>query len=249
MDKIILAHGSGGQRTDELIKKLVLKYFKSKHLSHLPDAAKLDVKKKIAFTTDSFVVNPLFFPGGDIGKLAVCGTVNDLLTQAARPRFLSCGVILEEGLPLDDLEKIFSSMDREAKQAGIEIVTGDIKVVEKGKADRIYLNSSGIGEIIADVGFEKIKKGDAVIVTGGIGEHEIAVYMARMKEKGVLSDCASLTSVVLPLIEKFGGSIHFMRDPTRGGLAGVVLEIAETARTDITINEGSVPVRKEVRVT
>jgi len=249
MDKIVLAHGSGGRRTQELIKNIILKYLHSKELKKLDDSAVLNLKnKKIAFATDSFVVKPIFFKGGDIGKLAISGTVNDLLSQGAIPRFISCGMIIEEGFSLSDFEKILLSISRESRRAEVEVVAGDIKVVEKGKCDGIFINTSGIGEIFIDVGYNRIKEGDKILITGGIGEHEISIQLLRTEEESKLkSDCQSLV-FLKEVFKRFKNKIHFMRDPTRGGVAQSLVEIAEKSKFNFHIYEESIPMRREVRV-
>jgi hydrogenase expression/formation protein HypE len=245
MDKIMLAHGGGGQKTTDLIRNRIQKYFNDPVLNQLDDAAVLD---KLVFTTDSFVVAPLFFPGGDIGELAVSGTVNDIAVMGARPLYLSVGFIIEEGFETKDFEKVLASMKRAAEAGPVRIVTGDTKVVERGKCDGIYINTSGIGEIefSPPPGMDRIRPGDAVLINGPIGLHAISVLTAR-KEFGldteVLSDVAPLWS----LIEQLKGfDIKFMRDPTRGGIAQVLNEIAGDRDFGIEIWEDSLPVTREV---
>jgi len=245
--KILLAHGDGGLLTHRLITDLFLKHFHNQTSDELSDAAVFSVPAgRIAFTTDSFVVNPIFFPGGDIGKLAVCGTVNDLAVSGATPQFLSASFILEEGLDINDLERIVISMAGTAYSAGIRVVTGDTKVVERGSADKIFINTTGIGLLPDGVrlGYEMVHPGDVVIINGNIGEHGIAVLSKRQGiafESLVESDCAALNSLTEKLLEKFE-TIKLMRDPTRGGLATTVTELALGCKVDIVLFEKEIPV-------
>ncbi len=251
---ILLGHGSGGKLTGDLIKNTFLKYFDNPVLRTLTDSATIKIKDKlIAFTTDSYVVDPVFFPGGDIGKLAVCGTVNDLSVSGAEPMFISAAFIIEEGLATDDLEKITKSMRDEAVKAGVQIVTGDTKVVNKGKCDKIFINTAGIGYLNKkheNISTGKnIKPGDRIIINGYIGDHGIAVMGARENlkfETPILSDCASLNHLIKSVLDS-GAEVKFMRDITRGGLATVVSEIAENRKCGISINETTLPVRESVR--
>jgi hydrogenase expression/formation protein HypE len=199
-------------------------------------------------TTDSYVIRPLFFPGGDIGKLSVCGTVNDLVVSGAMPKHLSLGLILEEGLPLDSLEKIIMSIAAESERAGVSVVTGDTKVVEKNRCDGIYINTTGIGTILRPMAADAVQPGDAVIITGTIGDHGTAVALARDDfdiDTSVESDCASLKDLLTPLFEIEG--LRWMRDPTRGGVATVLAELSGTAGLGIEIIEDRIPVREDVR--
>ncbi len=252
--KILLSHGSGGIMSDRLIRELFVKYFHNAYLSQMTDSALVPVNSgKLAFTTDSYVVDPIFFPGGDIGKLAVCGTVNDLSVSGAQPLYLSAGFILEEGLPLEDLEMIVRSMSEEAQKAGVQIVTGDTKIVNKGKADKVFINTAGVGvlpekRLHVSEG-RHIQPGDQVIINGSIGEHGIAVMGAREKlniKNSVESDCASLNHLIQEIFEKNEG-VRFIRDLTRGGLASVLVEIVESRTFGIRFNETTVPVREEVK--
>lgn len=220
-------------------------------LSELSDSAKIDYKEKIAFTTDSFVVSPLFFPGGDIGKLAVCGTVNDLVMAGAVPEYLSLGLIIEEGLDQAVLEKIINSISLHAKKAGVVIVTGDTKVVEKGALDKLFINTAGIGRIInKGISINNIRPRDKIILTGNIAEHGLAVLTKR---KGlnlgfnIKSDCAALNSLIIPLL-MMTKAIKFMRDPTRGGVATTLNEIAESLRLGIVIEEKNIPISQKAKV-
>jgi len=236
----------------ELIRSLFVKKFGMNEI--LTDAAVVKLRKnKCAFTTDSFVVHPIFFPGGDIGKLAVCGTINDLAVTGAIPEFISVSFIIEEGLPFEDLEKIVDSMAEESKVAGVNIITGDTKVVEKGKCDKIFINTSGIGSL--DHTYEnistgsEIKPGDKLIVNGKIGNHAIAVLGAREQlgfTSDILSDCASLNKLIHSVLES-GAKIRFMRDLTRGGLAAVLNELSAITGFGIEISEDNIPIEEPVR--
>ena len=253
-DTILLNHGSGGKITHDLISNLFVKYFDNAILREQTDSAILNSEGKLlAFTTDSYVVDPIFFPGGNIGKLAVCGTVNDLSVSGARPVYLSCGFIIEEGFLLADLETIVKTMAEEAAKAGVTIVTGDTKVVDKGKCDKIFINTAGIG-FLEDrrkkISFGvNIKTGDKIIVNGNLGDHGTAILCARNSieyTSSVLSDCASLNSMINKIIS-ITDNIKFMRDATRGGLATVLCELAEKHNLGIELNEDSVPVQESVR--
>jgi hydrogenase expression/formation protein HypE len=253
-DKILLSHGSGGLMSDRLIREMFLACFDNDYLSELSDSAVLPTGSgKISFTTDSYVVDPVFFPGGNIGKLAVCGTVNDLAVSGAIPKYISAGFILEEGLAMEDLEKIVKSMAEEAKKAGVKIVTGDTKIVNKGKADKIFINTAGVGflpeENVHISKGEKIKTGDKIIVNGSMGEHGVAVMSTREDLKissPVYSDCASLNHLIKKVLDKNEG-IKFMRDLTRGGLASVLVEIVEQRNVGIRFKENEVPVSEKVQ--
>jgi hydrogenase expression/formation protein HypE len=251
MDKILLAHGSGGKLSHELIEKYFLPYFKNPFLELLNDQAVFDVHSRVAFTTDSYVVDPIFFPGGNIGDLAINGTVNDLSMAGAKPLYLSAGFILEEGFPIKELEDILASMKRAADKAGVIIVTGDTKVVNKGKADKIFINTSGIGVIEKPVNISanNLKIGDKIIISGAIGEHGIAVMAKREGlefEKEIRSDTAPLNSLVADMLSA-SQDIHALRDPTRGGLATILKEFAISSNVGIVIYEDKIPVKDEVR--
>ena len=228
-DKILLGHGSGGKLSHELIDKLFVNYFSNDILDNQTDASVLNIPSdSISFTTDSFVVDPVFFPGGNIGKLAVCGTVNDLAVSGAKPMYLSSAFIIEEGLPIEDLEKIVAAMAEEAKKAGVKIVTGDTKVVDKGKCDKVFINTAGIGTIQENrkhIGTGiNIKAGDKIIINGTVGDHGIAVMSARNDLKissPVLSDCACLHKLIDKAFE-VSDKVKFIRDATRGGIATVL---------------------------
>lgn len=249
---ILLGHGSGGTMTGDLIRNLFLRYFKNPYLEMLSDASVFPVDcSMLAFTTDSYVVDPIFFPGGDIGKLAVCGTVNDLAMSGAKPLYLSSGLILEEGLPLEDLETIIKSMAEESQRAGIQIVAGDTKVVKKGQCDKIFINTAGIG-ILEDKyrhisEGKHIRHGDCLIVNGFLGDHEIAIMAAREQlkfEEPVVSDVASLHHMVNAL-QNEGIDIHYMRDITRGGIASILDEMTENRDFGVTIDETALPIRSQ----
>jgi len=249
MKKIEIGHGSGGKLTRNLIEDIFLKYLNSAELTPLEDAAYIKLKSKsLAITTDSYVVRPLFFPGGNIGKLAVCGTVNDLVVSGAIPRYLSIGFILEEGFPIERLEDIVKSISETSRNAGVSIVTGDTKVVEKNKCDGMFINTTGIGEIVKPLSSSNISAGDTVIVTGTIGDHGTAIALARNEfdiKAPVESDCASLNGLLVPLLKIEG--LRWMRDPTRGGVVTVLSELSETIGLGVEIFEDRVPVREDVR--
>ena len=249
-DKILLTHGSGGKLAHELIEKNFLQALGNPILAKLDDSAVLDFNGRLAFTTDSYVVNPIFFPGGDIGKLAVYGTVNDLAMSGAKPLYLSLSFIIEEGLPQDELNEIVDSVQKAAQEAGVKIITGDTKVVHRGSADKLFINTAGIGIIPKgiDISGSNARPGDKVILSGTIGDHGIAVLSQR---EGVRfstqleSDCAPLGGLVAEMLEA-SSNIHCLRDPTRGGLATTLNELARQSKVSIRIEEEKVPVREEV---
>lgn len=251
-DVITLAHGSGGILTHRLISDLFYRYFKNDMLLAGGDSAVFPVETgRLAFTTDSYVVSPAFFKGGNIGRLAVCGTVNDLSVSGARPAYISCGLILEEGLKIRDLESIVKSMTDAAKEAGVRIVTGDTKVVQKGGADRIFINTSGVGFIPEDVHLSarNIREGDKVILSGTMGDHGTAILLERegLKVKSdIASDCAPLNTLLEPVMRKFSNAVRVMRDPTRGGVATALNELIADSSFGIMLNE-NLPVKEEVR--
>ncbi len=251
MDIIELAYGGGGKLTDSLIRNVILKYLP--YQTDLLDAAFINTDTdKIAFTTDSYVVSPIFFPSGDIGKLSVCGTCNDLAMVGAKPIALSLAIIIEEGFRFDDLENILKSIANEVQNADVKIVTGDTKVVPKGLADGIYINTSGIGKILpqANIGFHRVEPNDVVIVSGTIGDHSLAVMSKReglQFDTPIKSDVANLAPIANALITEFTSDIKFLRDPTRGGLAGVLVDIAEGANVEIEVDEQSIPITPSVR--
>ena len=244
--KVDMSYGSGGKQTGNLIQDIFIKHFNNKTLNKLEDAAVLTVSGKIAYTTDSFVVTPLFFHGGDIGKLAVCGTVNDLSMMGAVPKYLTAGFIIEEGTELEILESIVKSMAAAAKEAKIKIVAGDTKVIEGNGG--IYINTSGIGEIIkSGVSISNCRAGDMVILSGNLGEHHSAILSHRMGiDNAISSDCAPLNGITTSLIRE-NINIRCMRDVTRGGLATVLNEAAEQSSCAIEIWEEAIPVSSEVR--
>jgi hydrogenase expression/formation protein HypE len=250
-DTIQLAHGSGGRAMERLLDTVFRPAFGNPTLDRRHDGARLDLAGPLAFTTDSYVVQPLFFPGGDIGTLAVNGTVNDLAMCGAVPRVLSAGFILEEGLAMETLRRVVLSMREAAALARVEIVTGDVKVVDRGKADRLFINTTGIGTIVARgvVEPQRVRAGDVLILSGDIGRHGVAVMATREGlgfESAITSDCAPLAEPVLALIES-GVEVRCLRDLTRGGLASALCEIAETAGVSIHIVERDIPVREDVR--
>ncbi|SDK28795.1 hydrogenase expression/formation protein HypE [Nonomuraea maritima] len=249
---ITLAHGAGGKATHTLIEAVFLEAFRNPLLEPLGDGALLaPAAERMAFTTDSFVVSPLFFPGGDIGDLAVNGTVNDLAMCGARPAHLSAGFILEEGFPVADLRRITASMAAAAEAAGVTIVTGDTKVVQRGKADGCYITTSGVGYVEQPVTLSAagVRPGDAVIVSGSIGDHGAAVMLARDDygiEASVASDTAPLHDIVAELLKALPEQVRTLRDATRGGVATVLNEVASASETAIVLREDAVPVRPEV---
>ena len=251
-DKILLAHGSGGKLSHDLIKQIFLPRFLNPFLEPLDDSAKITNRQgSIAFTTDSYVVNPIFFPGGDIGRLALCGTVNDLSMIGAAPSYFSLSLIVEEGFSIDLLKQITSSIHKAAEEAGVDIVTGDTKVVEHGAADQLFINTSGIGWVRPGVNLsgKNAKPGDKILLSGYIGDHEMAVLSQRegFKFQGELkSDCAPLNDLVGKMLDACP-SIRCMRDPTRGGLATTINEIASMSNVGMVIEEEKVPVRESVR--
>jgi hydrogenase expression/formation protein HypE len=250
-DKILLAHGSGGKLSHDLVKENFVPLFDNAFLNKLDDSAVFELKGRLAFTTDSYVVNPIFFPGGDIGKLAVCGTVNDLSMMGAVPKYLSIALIIEEGLLMSDLKRIIASIRKAAQEAGIKIVTGDTKVVNKGSADKLFINSAGVGVIPpgANISGSNAGVGDKVILSGSIGDHGIAVISQReglQFSSSVKSDCAPLNKLVAEMLDS-GVEIRCLRDPTRGGLASTLNEFAESSRVGIRIEEGDIPVHEVVQ--
>ncbi len=252
-EHVLLGHGSGGRLTGQLLEELILPVFGNPVLDTLDDAALLPFEGggRIALTTDSYVVSPIFFPGGDIGELAVNGTVNDLAVSGARPIALSLAFILEEGLPLDDLRRVVTSARRAADRAGISIVTGDTKVVGRGNGDGVFINTSGVGRVPPGrrLGSAEVRPGDAILVSGTIGDHGMAIMAAREGldlEGDLESDTAPLSELTEALLDDCPG-VHAMRDPTRGGLAATLVEIAKRRRLGIEVDERAVPVREVVR--
>ena len=257
-DVVLLGHGSGGTLGHDLVSNLFLKHLGNPLLDALEDASFIELAQttddrgaRAVFTTDSYVVRPLFFPGGDIGKLAICGTVNDLAMRGARPLYLSAAFILEEGLPLADLERIVMSMARTAREAGVSIVTADTKVVERGGADKLFINTAGIGLVPGHVRISASSAcpGDVIILSGAVGDHGLAVMTQRegLRLEGALkSDCAPLHGLVDALL-RAAPDVHVLRDPTRGGLATTLNELADQSKVGIEIDEEAVPVHDAVR--
>lgn len=249
---IQLGHGSGGKMTHDLIERFFLPRFTNEMLDDLGDQAQIVLTGgRIAFSTDSFVVDPIFFPGGNIGDLAVNGTVNDLAVGGAIPKYLSAGFIIEEGFPLEDLHRILLSMEVAAKRAGVQVVTGDTKVVNKGSADRIFINTAGIGLLPEgiDLSPKHIQPGDKVLVSGFIGDHGITILASReglSLETTVETDSASLNGLVQAMLEVAPRDIRAMRDPTRGGVATTLNEFARSAKRRIRLDASKIPVRDEV---
>lgn len=250
---IVMGHGGGGKLGNELVEHLFLPAFRNPELENLGDAAVFELESgRLAMSTDSFVVQPLFFPGGSIGALAVNGTVNDLAVSGAEPRFLSASFILEEGFPLAQLAAVVQAMADAAAMAGVRIVTGDTKVVERGHGDGCYINTAGIGVLrpgIA-VGPHRAQPGDAVLVSGTIGDHGMAIMSVREGlefESQIRSDCAALNGMIAQVLDAVGDGVHVMRDPTRGGLASTLNEIATASEVGIVIDEPSLPIRPEVQ--
>ena len=255
-EKIRLAHGSGGKLTHQLIQEIIVKNLTNPILKQLEDSAVFSPEvchknEKIAFTTDSYVIDPVFFPGGDIGKLAVCGTVNDLAMSGAVPKYLSLSLIIEEGLSFKDFKKIIASIKKTVQEAKVKIIAGDTKVVEKGSADKIFINTSGIGFVPRGIKISSAsaRPGDVVIINGSIGDHGMAI-MAQRQELGLRtrlnSDCSPLNSLTGSIL-KASKKVHTMRDLTRGGLATVLNEIASASKTAIELDQASIPVKDKVK--
>jgi hydrogenase expression/formation protein HypE len=250
---ILLGHGSGGGMMHELISDVFIKHFSNEILNEQSDSAILSVgSSEISFTTDSFVIDPLFFPGGNIGKLAVCGTVNDIAVSGAEPLYLSVSFIIEEGFPFNQLELIAESLASEARKAGVLIVTGDTKVVNKGKCDKLFINTAGIGRLkMENRNISKalnLREGDVIIINGNIGDHGLAVMNARESfnfKTLVESDCASLNHLIKEVLDKY--PVKFMRDPTRGGVATVMNELALKTNLGIELSESDLPLKKGVK--
>jgi hydrogenase expression/formation protein HypE len=249
---VLLAHGGGGKLTNQLIEKMFFPAFGNSMLESRHDGAVFDISsQKLAFTTDSYVVHPLFFPGGDIGTLAINGTVNDLAMCGARPIYLSAGFIIEEGLPMDTLWRVVQSMSTAARQAGVQIITGDTKVVDRGKGDGVFINTAGVGivESRSSISPASIRPGDAIILNGDIGRHGIAIMAVReglQFESTIMSDCAPLSEIVLSMLAG-GIEVHCLRDLTRGGLASALVEISETSHLHIEIEEAAIPMLEDVQ--
>lgn len=250
-DTITLGHGSGGLLTNKLLDSGVFNLFDHEELRERHDGALLNLSGQSAFTTDSFVISPVFFPGGNIGELAVNGTVNDLAMCGAIPRYISLGLILEEGLKMSELWEILVSIRFACEKAGVQIVTGDTKVVERGKGDKIFINTTGIGAVHeqADISMKRVKAGDKIIVSGNLATHGMAIMSIREGlsfDTDIESDTRSLNHMVMDMIEHFGKDIHLMRDPTRGGVATVLNEIAIQSKTGVEIKQDALPMNESV---
>ena len=250
-DSILLAHGSGGKLSHELVEKRILPFLANPALNKLDDSAVFEASGRLAFTTDSYVVNPIFFPGGDIGGLAVCGTVNDLAMNGARPLYLSLSAIIEEGFLLSELEQIMQSISKAAEEAEVSIIAGDTKVVNRGQADKLFITTSGVGTIPpgVDISGANAKVGDKVLLSGTIGDHGIAVMSQREGLRfsmALESDCAPLNQLVSQMLE-VSSKIHCLRDPTRGGLATTLNELARQSKVGIVVEEVEIPVKAEVK--
>jgi len=251
-DRITLGHGGGGTLTNQLLENGVFKLFKNDLLDTHHDGAIIDIQGPLAFTTDSFVVSPIFFPGGDIGDLAVNGTVNDLAMCGAQPKYLSLSFILEEGLLMEEFWDILLSIKNASEQAGVQIVTGDTKVVEHGKGDKIYINTTGVGSIYenAQISMDRVKEGDAVIVSDAIATHGISIMSVREGlefESDIQSDTRPLHNVVESMFMNFGEHIHLLKDPTRGGISSVLNEVARDATVGIHLDEKMIPIEGQVK--
>ena len=250
-DSILLAHGSGGKLSHELVEKKFLPFLANPALNKLDDSAVFEASGRLAFTTDSYVVNPIFFPGGDIGKLAICGTVNDLAMNGAKPLYLSLSAIIEEGFLLSELEQIVQSIKKAAEEAEVSIIAGDTKVVNRGQADKLFITTSGVGIISpgVDISGANARAGDKVLLSGTIGDHGIAVMSQREGLRFSMtleSDCAPLNKLVSQLLET-SSRIHCLRDPTRGGLATTLNELARQSKVGIVVEEAKIPVKEEVK--
>ncbi|WP_062200266.1 hydrogenase expression/formation protein HypE [Massilibacterium senegalense] len=246
MNRITLAHGDGGELAHQLIQEVFVEAFGS-NKEAMFDAAVFSAQGKLAVSTDSFVVKPMFFNGGNIGKIAVCGTVNDIAVSGATPLYLTCGFIIEEGLLVSDLKKIVQSMAEEAKKAGVQIVAGDTKVVEKGSCDGVYINTTGIGIVTYELTPDAIEEGDSVLISGTIGDHGISILVDRGElglTANIASDCASLHGLIEEAQKT--GAIKMMRDPTRGGLATTLVELCEDFHVTMEIEEQAIPLKDEV---
>lgn len=250
-DRIVMAHGGGGRLMQQLLDALVQPVFRNPILDQKHDSAVFEINgTRLAFTTDSYVVKPLFFPGGDIGKLAVCGTLNDLAMSGAKPLYLTCSLIIEEGLPTADLQRILQSMQQTAANAGVLIVTGDTKTVDHGKGDGLYINTAGIGVVGEQVNVNPsaIRPGDSILVNSDLARHGIAVMLEREGmnfEHRIQSDCADVSGLVQELL-KAGIEIHCLRDLTRGGLASALIELASASKLEFELSESDLPVREDV---
>jgi hydrogenase expression/formation protein HypE len=250
-DSILLAHGSGGKLSHELVEEKFLPFLSNPALNRLDDSAIFEASGRLAFTTDGYVVNPIFFPGGDIGKLAVCGTVNDLAMNGAKPLYLSLSAIIEEGFLLSELEKIVQSIKKAVEEAEVSIIAGDTKVVNRGQADKLFITTSGVGIISpgVDISGSNARAGDKILLSGTIGDHGIAVMSQREGLRFSMtlkSDCAPLNKLVSQMME-VSSRIHCLRDPTRGGLATTLNELARQSKAGIVVDEARIPVKDEVK--
>lgn len=252
MEIITLSHGSGGKATNKLIDELFYKYFSNEILAQKNDSSILPfINGKLAISTDSFVVNPIFFDGGDIGKLSICGTVNDICMSGAKPLYISVAFIIEEGLTFDELEKVVKSMSETAKGAKVKIVTGDTKVVEKGSCDKLYINTTGIGVIDEEksyLGGNMVKDGDVIIVSGTLGDHGMSIMNRRNNlgfDVSIKSDCCLLNNLIEDILS-VSNKVKVLRDPTRGGVATTLNEIVEHSKISIELEESKIPVKEEV---
>ncbi|MCX2739734.1 hydrogenase expression/formation protein HypE [Pontibacter anaerobius] len=251
-ERFTIAHGSGGELTNQLLESETFEILQNEYLQKKHDGAVFELSGKLAFTTDSYVVSPLFFPGGNIGDLAVNGTVNDLAMCGARAKYLSLSFILEEGFSIDEFHTILLSIRKAADKADVLIVTGDTKVVERGKGDKIFINTSGIGQVHpnANIDAANIEIGDKILISGPVASHGMAIMSVREGlefESQIRSDTASVQEQVMTLLDEFGQDIHFLRDPTRGGVATVLNEIARQMHLGISVDERKIPVREQVR--
>jgi hydrogenase expression/formation protein HypE len=250
--QIVLGHGSGGKLSADLVRKLFLPAFRNPYLERLDDQAVVELNgTRLAFTTDAFVVTPIFFPGGDIGRLAINGTVNDLAMSGARPLYIAAAFILEEGLLTDDLRRVIDSMRAAAMEAGVQLVTGDTKVVPRGKADQLFITTTGLGvlETPGDISADRARPGDQIVLSGTIGDHGIAVLSQRENlefESSIESDTAPLHALVAGML-KASDQVHCLRDPTRGGLATTLNEIADRSGVGMEVKEADIPVREAVK--
>jgi hydrogenase expression/formation protein HypE len=250
-DSILLAHGSGGKLSHELVEKKFLPFLANPALNKLDDSAIFEASGRLAFTTDGYVVNPIFFPGGDIGKLAVCGTVNDLAMNGAKPLYLSLSAIIEEGFLLSELEQIVQSIKKAAEEAEVSIIAGDTKVVNRGQADKLFITTSGVGIVPPgiDISGANARVGDKVLLSGTIGDHGMAIMSQREGLRfatTLKSDCAPLNKLVSQMLD-VSSKIHCLRDPTRGGLATTLNELARQSKVGIAVEEAKIPVKEEVK--
>lgn len=255
LETIVLDHGTGGLLSQKLVTSFIAPIFEQTYLGKMEDSAILNIDAKtIAMTTDSFVIDPIFFGNGNIGKISICGTVNDLAVSGAKPLYLTLAMVIEEGFPLDDLKKILESITETAKEAGVYIVAGDTKVVRKGEVDKIFINTSGIGVFTQDstkLTMSSIKEDDDIIVTGQIGNHSIHILSMREGlgyEERVLSDCAPLNKMIDKVLKKYANHTHYMRDLTRGGLGSALNEISTAINKGIEIRSHQIPIQQETQM-